>query len=66
MKKTSFGAWLATFVVCAAFWMLITLSLDPQMLIAGAAVSALVALLASFLPVFRSARKKPIDAINDK
>ncbi len=46
MKKTSFGAWLATFVVCAAFWMLITLSLDPQMLIAGAAVSALVALFA--------------------
>ena len=55
MKKTSFGAWLATFVVCAAFWMLITLSLDPQMLIAGAAVSALVALFAGRFFIHESA-----------
>ena len=30
MKKTSFGAWLSTFLLCFAFWLLITLSLDVQ------------------------------------
>ena len=62
MKKTSFGAWLATFVVCAAFWMLITLSLDPQMLIAGAAVSALVALFAGRFFIHES----PFHLLNPK
>ena len=38
MKKASFGAWLATFILCYAFWLLITLDVHPQKLIAGAVV----------------------------
>ncbi len=44
MKKASLGAWLSTFLLCFAFWLLITLSLDPQKLIAGAAVCLIASL----------------------
>ena len=44
MKKASFTAWLATFLLCFVFWLAITLSLDGQKLIAGALVSAFAAL----------------------
>jgi len=44
MKKASFGAWLATFLVCFAFWLLITLSLDVQKLIVGAVVCLIASL----------------------
>lgn len=44
MRKTTFSAFLSTFVVCAAFWLLITQSFAAQELIVGALVSAAVAL----------------------
>ena len=44
MKKTSFGAWLSTFLLCFAFWLLITLSVDMQKLIVGAIVSLIASL----------------------
>ena len=43
MKKASFGAWLSTFIMCYLFWLLISLSLDGQKLIAGALVCAIAA-----------------------
>ena len=43
MKKASFGAWLSTFIMCYLFWLLITLSLDVQKLIAGAVICAIAA-----------------------
>ena len=47
MKKASFGAWLATFIVCMGFWMLVTLSTAPDMLISGVIVSLLASLFAA-------------------
>ena len=44
MKKASFGAWLATFILCYAFWLLITLDVHPQKLIAGAVVCLIASL----------------------
>lgn len=44
LGKTTFPAFISTFVVCAAFWLLITWSFDVQELIVGALVSAAVAL----------------------
>ena len=42
------------------------LSFGPRQIILMLAVSVLVALLASFLPVYNIARRKPIDAIKDR
>ena len=47
MPKTKFSAVLATFVVCYAFWILLTWSFAAQELIVGAVVSLLVALFAA-------------------
>ena len=44
LRKTTFPKVAATFVVCYAFWILVTWSLAAQELIAGAVVSAAVAL----------------------
>ena len=43
-RKTTFGAWFATFVLCYFFWILLTGSFAWQELVAGAVVSAGVAL----------------------
>ena len=47
MQKTKFSAVLATFVLCFAFWILLTWSFTLQELIAGAVVSLLVSLFAA-------------------
>ena len=47
MRKTTFPAVLATFVVCYAFWILLTWSFSVQELVAGAVVSLAVALFAA-------------------
>ena len=43
MKKASFGAIIATFIICYGFWILLTWSFATQELIAGAIVSLIVA-----------------------
>ena len=47
MPKTRFPAVVSTFVVCFAFWILLTWSFDPQELIAGGVVSIAAALLSA-------------------
>ena len=47
MRKTTFPAVVATFVVCFAFWVLLTWSFTMQELIAGGVVSLAVALFAA-------------------
>ena len=47
MQKTKLPAVLATFVVCFAFWILLTWSFAVQELIAGAVISLCVALFAA-------------------
>ena len=47
MQKTKLPAVVATFVVCFAFWILLTWSFAAQELIAGAVVSLCVALFAA-------------------
>lgn len=42
-KKTTFSAWLATFVYCFLFWLLLTWSVHPLGLVMDAVFSALVA-----------------------
>ena len=46
-RKTTFGAWFATFVLCCFFWILLTGSFAWQELVAGAVVSAGVALFSA-------------------
>lgn len=46
-RKTTFGAWFATFVLCYFFWILLTGSFAWQELVAGAVVSAGVALFSA-------------------
>lgn len=47
MQKTRFPAVISTFVVCFAFWVLLTWSFEVQELAAGAVVSLAVALFSS-------------------
>ena len=47
MQKTKFPAVVATFIVCFAFWVLLTWSFTAQELIAGAVISLAVALFAA-------------------
>ena len=47
MQKTKFPAVVATFILCFAFWLLLTWSFAVQELIAGAVVSLAVALFAA-------------------
>ena len=47
MRKTTFAGVVSTFVVCFAFWILLTWSLDVQELLAGGIVSLAVALFSS-------------------
>jgi len=47
LQKTTFSGVLATFVVCFGFWILLTWSVDPQELIAGAVISLAVALFSA-------------------
>ena len=47
MRKTTFPAILATFVLCFAFWVLLTWSFTMQELIAGAVISLAVALFSA-------------------
>jgi len=47
LPKTRFSAVVSTFVVCYGFWLLLTWSVDPEELIAGAVVSAAVALFSA-------------------
>ena len=47
MQKTKFPAVAATFIVCYAFWVLLTWSFKAQELVAGAAVSLVVALFSA-------------------
>ncbi len=42
-KKTTFSAWLSTFVFCFLFWLLLTWSVHPLGLVMDAVFSALVA-----------------------
>ena len=46
LRKTTFPAVLSTFLVCFAFWLLLTFKVSTQELIAGAVVSLLAALFA--------------------
>ncbi len=46
-RKTTFGAWFATFVLCYFFWILLTGSFAWQELVVGAVVSAGVALFSA-------------------
>ena len=46
-RKATFGAWFATFVLCYFFWILLTGSFAWQELVAGAVVSAGVALFSA-------------------
>ena len=43
IRKTTLSAFIVTFILCAAFWVILTGSFAAQELIAGALVSALVA-----------------------
>ena len=47
LRKTTFPAVLSTFLVCYAFWLLLTWSVATEELIAGAIVSLLAALFAA-------------------
>ena len=47
MRKTKASAVIAAFVVCFAFWLLLTWSVKPQELIAGAVVSLAAALFSA-------------------
>jgi multicomponent Na+:H+ antiporter subunit E len=47
LQKTKFPAVVSTFVVCFAFWLLLTWSVDVQELIAGGVVSLAVALFSA-------------------
>ena len=47
MQKTKFSGVVSTFILCFAFWMLLTWSVDTQELIAGAIVSLAAALFTS-------------------
>lgn len=47
MQKTRFSAVVATFIYCFIFWVLLTWSVDPQELIAGAVVSLGAALFSA-------------------
>ena len=47
MQKTRFPAVISTFIVCFAFWVLLTWSFEVQELAAGAVVSLAVALFSS-------------------
>ena len=47
MQKTKFPAVVSTFLVCMAFWVLLTWSFDVQELAAGAVVSLAVALFSA-------------------
>lgn len=47
LRKTTFPAVLSTFVLCFAFWLLLTWSVAVQELIAGAVVSLAVALFSA-------------------
>ena len=47
MRKTKVSAVIATFIVCYAFWLLLTWSVKPQELIAGAVVSLAAALFSA-------------------
>ena len=44
MQKTRFTSVLSTFIVCYVFWILLTWSLSPEELAAGAVVSFFVVL----------------------
>ena len=46
-RKTTFGAWFATFVLCYLMWILLTGSFAAQELIVGLVVSALMALFSA-------------------
>ncbi len=46
-KKTSFAAFISTFILCFAFWMLITWSVNTDELILGALVAVAVALFSA-------------------
>ena len=47
MRKTKAPAVIATFLVCFAFWLLLTMSFSLQELIAGAVVSLAAALFSA-------------------
>jgi multicomponent Na+:H+ antiporter subunit E len=47
LRKTKLSAVIATFLVCFAFWLLLTWSVKPQELIAGAVVSLAAALFSA-------------------
>lgn len=47
MKKASFPAIISTSILCFGFWLLITASLEPQEIIAGAVVSIAVAVFSA-------------------
>ena len=47
MQKTRFPAVISTFVLCMAFWVLLTWSFEPQELATGAVVSLAVALFSA-------------------
>lgn len=47
MQKTKVPAVISTFIVCFAFWLLLTWSVDVQELVAGAVVSLAVALFSA-------------------
>ena len=47
MRKTKLSAVIATFLVCFAFWLLLTWSVKPQELIVGAVVSLAAALFSA-------------------
>ena len=47
MRKTTFPAFIVTFLVSYAFWIFLTWSFDPHELIAGAVVSVAVALFSA-------------------
>lgn len=47
MPKTRFSAVCSTFVICMAFWVALTWTLDPQELIAGVIVSIVAALFSA-------------------
>ncbi|MBR3293924.1 MAG: Na+/H+ antiporter subunit E [Oscillospiraceae bacterium] len=55
MRKTKFPAVIATFIVCFAFWLLLTWTVDVQNLIAGTVVSLLAALFSARFFIHESA-----------
>ena len=58
MQKTKFPAVVATFVVCFAFWVLLTWSFTMQELIAGAVISLAVALFSARFFMDEEARRE--------